>query len=75
MKCLVEGCVRQADTRGMCKACWTVATRRIKEGEVASWEFLESIGMALPRTRPEKGDTMFDQMLKEKSKYKKQDPQ
>lgn len=51
MKCLIENCPRKADTRGLCKVCYTSAGKNITKGIVHSWEFLEDLGMALPLSK------------------------
>ncbi len=50
MACLIKGCENTTTvTRGLCRRCYSAAQIGIKEGTVHSWEYLEEIGMALPR--------------------------
>lgn len=46
--CLIEGCGRQAKTRGLCKSCYATADKMIRTSEVPSWEWLIEKGLARP---------------------------
>lgn len=51
MKCLVENCPHNAKTRGLCRNCYGMAGKHIRNGIIHSWGYLEDIGMALPVVR------------------------
>jgi len=46
-KCIVEGCGRKAQGRGLCCSCYNTANRNVKAGET-TWQELEQYGLALP---------------------------
>jgi len=44
MFCLVEGCDRQAVSRGVCARCYRVCAQRVRRGK-ATWEELVQLGI------------------------------
>lgn len=52
MKCLGDfgHCEEEAVTRGLCRKCYSIARPRVKSG-LTSWEELEALGYAAPKTR------------------------
>ena len=47
-KCLVTGCVRHAEGRGLCRSCLSLASKLVKEKKV-TWEELEKRSKCLPK--------------------------
>jgi hypothetical protein len=56
--CLVKGCGRESQIRGLCGRCCTAARKLIKEGK-ATWEQLESLGIAAPPKHKVGGKGVF----------------
>jgi hypothetical protein len=50
-ECLTEGCRSRsaADCRGLCMKCYSAANKLVTEGQT-TWEELESMGLATPRS-------------------------
>lgn len=71
MQCIVDGCNREAHTRGLCRRDYSSAHALIKSGKVHSWEYLEEIGAALPfvdqRHAPR---SLFSKFIAKKKKEK-----
>jgi len=49
-RCLIEGCERDAKTRGLCKSCYQTACKAVK-ADKTTWEELESMGLVLKAKR------------------------
>jgi hypothetical protein len=45
--CLVDGCGREANIRGLCSRCYTAARKLVNEKKT-TWETLEEAGLAKP---------------------------
>lgn len=48
--CMIEGCDRQATSRGLCSTCYKNAKDLVDTNKV-SWKTLENMGMILPGKR------------------------
>lgn len=48
--CIIEGCSREATSRGLCNSCVAAARMATLRGKV-TWETLEQLGLALPPKR------------------------
>jgi hypothetical protein len=53
--CLVPGCPRPEDLRGLCARCYTHASQLVRDG-LTSWETLEAEGKARPKAKPAPSD-------------------
>jgi len=50
MKCLYPACKSEAITRGLCRTCYNVAQRLVREGQT-TFDKLQKEGKMLPSTR------------------------
>lgn len=65
MKCIIEGCGREAHSRGLCKSCRSCAEHQIKRGLVTGWDQLVALGVANERTyRSPKGGPFLNALTK-----------
>jgi hypothetical protein len=53
--CLVPGCPRPEDLRGLCARCYTHASQLVRDG-LTTWEKLEAEGKARPKAKPAPSD-------------------
>lgn len=60
--CLIEGCNKKIDARGLCRNHYAYAHNRIYKGTILSWEELEKKGMALPLRK--RNNDLFDKAYK-----------
>lgn len=65
MQCIVDGCERDARTRGLCENCYQLARYNVIGGKV-SWEQLETMGLAIPSSRGIWGKSKFRRAFDEK---------
>ena len=42
--CMIQGCARQAATRGLCLVCYSKAKKKVDEG-ATTWESLVKMGL------------------------------
>jgi len=66
--CIIPGCGRKANSRGLCHQCYAAARRAVSLGATC-WRELESAGLALPwhgKTRTPFGEALAD-MKKEQT--------
>lgn len=50
-KCLVSGCSRLENKRGLCLVCYSQAKRKVTAGQT-TWEKLADLGLCKPETTP-----------------------
>lgn len=61
-QCIIDGCEKEAKTRGLCNGCYGSALRAVKS-RLATWDELVSAGLALGAKRAS-DPSMFSQALK-----------
>lgn len=60
-RCLIDGCERDAKTRGLCANCYAAAFREVKsEDNDLTWERLEALGLANSARRIRRKSAFMD---------------
>lgn len=65
MKCLIFGCNREAESRGLCWPCYQSAYKKVKHNKT-TWEKLINANMARKAIHNGRSGGIFDNMYKEK---------
>lgn len=60
-QCIIEGCVNDVKTRGLCSSCYTGASKAVKGGTV-TWDRLVGLELALA-SRQGSNAKLFDKAL------------
>ncbi len=48
MQCMIEGCDRDAQLRGLCRNCYAAARRRVQSGKT-TWKALKDAGLCVEK--------------------------
>jgi len=52
-ECMITGCDRKVETRGVCGTCYNAARKLVQDGQ-ACWQDLETMGLVKPTHGPSK---------------------